>query len=68
KHCSIGGNIATNAGGLRAAKYGVVRDHVYALEGFLPTGEKVRWGAPLRKSSAASTCATCGLAPKARSA
>jgi glycolate oxidase len=49
KHCSIGGNIATNAGGLRAAKYGVVRDHVYALEGFLPTGEKVRWGAPLRK-------------------
>jgi glycolate oxidase len=49
KHCSIGGNIATNAGGLRAAKYGVVRDHVYALEGFLPTGEKVRWAAPLRK-------------------
>ena len=31
KHCSIGGNIATNAGGLREAKYGVVRDHVYAL-------------------------------------
>ena len=49
KYCSIGGNIATNAGGLRAAKYGVVRDHVYALEGFLPTGEKVRWAAPLRK-------------------
>ena len=49
KYCSIGGNIATNAGGLRAAKYGVVRDHVYALEGFLPTGEKVTWGAPLRK-------------------
>jgi glycolate oxidase len=49
KHCSIGGNIATNAGGLRAAKYGVVRDYVYALEGFLPTGEKVRWAAPLRK-------------------
>lgn len=49
KYCSIGGNIATNAGGLRAAKYGVVRDYVYALEGFLPTGEKVRWAAPLRK-------------------
>ena len=49
KQCGIGGNIATTAGGLRAAKYGVVRDHVYALEGFLPTGEKVRWGAPLRK-------------------
>ncbi len=48
-HCSIGGNIATNAGGLRAAKYGVVRDHVLALEGLLPTGERVRWSAPLRK-------------------
>ena len=48
-HCSIGGNIATNAGGLRAAKYGVVRDHVVALEGVLPTGEFVRWSAPLRK-------------------
>lgn len=49
KFCTIGGNIATNAGGLRAAKYGVTRDHVIALEGFLPTGEKVRWGAPVKK-------------------
>ncbi len=49
KHSTIGGNIATNAGGLRAAKYGVTRDYVYALEGFLPTGEKVRWGADVRK-------------------
>ena len=49
KHCSIGGNIATNAGGLRAAKYGVTRDYVLALEGFLPTGERVRWGADVRK-------------------
>lgn len=49
KHCTIGGNIATNAGGLRAAKYGVTRDYVVALEGFLPTGEKVRWGGNVRK-------------------
>ncbi|MDR3229561.1 MAG: FAD-binding protein [Puniceicoccales bacterium] len=49
KYCTIGGNIATNAGGLRAAKYGVCRDYVLGLEGFLPTGEFVRWGAPLRK-------------------
>lgn len=49
KHCSIGGNIATNAGGLHAAKYGVTRDYVLALEGFLPTGEKVRWGGAVKK-------------------
>jgi glycolate oxidase len=49
RFCSIGGNIATNAGGLRAAKYGVVRDFVLALEGLLPTGELVTWARPLRK-------------------
>ncbi|MGA2052958.1 MAG: FAD-linked oxidase C-terminal domain-containing protein [Opitutales bacterium] len=48
-YCTIGGNLALNAGGLRGAKYGVTRDYVMALEGFLPTGEFVRWGAPLRK-------------------
>lgn len=48
-HCTIGGNIATNAGGLHAAKYGVTRDYVLALEGFLPTGEKVRWGGAVKK-------------------
>ena len=49
KFSTIGGNLATNAGGCRGAKYGVTRDYVLALEGFLPTGEFVRWGAPLRK-------------------
>lgn len=49
KHCTIGGNIATNAGGLRGAKYGVTRDYVFAVEAFLPTGERTRWGAPLKK-------------------
>jgi glycolate oxidase len=49
KYCTIGGTIACNAGGLRGAKYGVTRDYVYALEGFLPTGEFVRWGLDVRK-------------------
>lgn len=49
KYCTVGGTIACNAGGMRGAKYGVTRDYVAALEGFLPTGEWVRWGADLRK-------------------
>lgn len=48
-YATVGGTIATNAGGLRGAKYGVTRDYVLALEGFLPTGGFVRWGANLRK-------------------
>ncbi len=49
QYSTIGGNISTNAGGLRGAKYGVTRDYVLGLEGFLPTGEKVTFGAPLKK-------------------
>jgi len=49
KYATIGGTIACNAGGLRGAKYGVTRDYVYALEGFLPTGEFVRWGLDVKK-------------------
>ncbi|MFP6900813.1 MAG: FAD-binding oxidoreductase, partial [Opitutales bacterium] len=49
KFCTIGGNVACNAGGLRCVKYGVTRDYVRALNGFLPTGEKVRWGRATRK-------------------
>lgn len=51
-YCTIGGNIACNAGGMHGGKYGVTRDYVLALEGFLPTGEFVRWGTPTRKFSA----------------
>ena len=47
--CTIGGNVACNAGGLRCVKYGVTRDYVRALAGYLPTGEKVRWGRATRK-------------------
>jgi glycolate oxidase len=49
KFCTIGGTIACNAGGMTGAKYGVTRDYVYALEGFLPTGEFVRWASDVRK-------------------
>ena len=41
---SIGGNINTNAGGMRAAKYGVTRDYIQALEVVLPSGEIVNMG------------------------
>jgi glycolate oxidase len=41
---TIGGNIATNAGGLRGAKYGVTRDAVLALDVVLADGELVRLG------------------------
>jgi len=49
QYATVGGSISTNAGGLHGAKYGVTRDYVVALEGFLPNGEFVRWGRPLRK-------------------
>lgn len=50
-YATVAGTIATNAGGMRGAKYGVTRDYVVALEGFLPTGEFVRWGGNLKKFS-----------------
>ena len=52
KYCTIGGNIACNAGGMHGGKYGVTRDFVLALDGFLPTGEFVTWGTPTKKFSA----------------
>jgi glycolate oxidase len=51
-YCTIGGNIACNAGGMHGARYGVTRDFVLALKGFLPTGELVEWGTATRKFSA----------------
>lgn len=49
--CTIGGNVATNAGGLCAVKYGVTREHVLGLEAVLPTGETVVTGGALAKNS-----------------
>lgn len=42
--CTIGGNIATNAGGLRCVKYGVTRDSVLGLEAVLADGSLIRTG------------------------
>jgi len=48
--CTIGGNVAENAGGLRGLKYGVTRDYVMALKVVLPTGGEVRTGSRTIKS------------------
>lgn len=42
--CTIGGTIATNAGGLCCVKYGVTADYVLGLEVVLPGGEVIRTG------------------------
>lgn len=52
EYCTIGGNVACNAGGMHGGKWGVTRDFVVALRGFLPTGEYVEWGTATRKFSA----------------
>ena len=49
--CMIGGNIATNAGGNRAVRYGTTRDQIYAIEVVTPTGDIVNLGARLKKKS-----------------
>ena len=51
KSATIGGNISTNAGGMRAVKYGVTRDYVRGLEVVLPTGEIVNFGGKVVKNS-----------------
>ena len=48
---SLGGNVATNAGGMRAVRYGVTRTQVLGLEAVLPSGEVIRTGGKLTKAS-----------------
>lgn len=50
ENCSLGGNIATNAGGPRCLKYGVTRDYVLGLEVVLADGEVVRLGGRCHKN------------------
>jgi len=50
KDCSLGGNIATNAGGPRCLKYGVTRDYVLGLEVVLADGTIVRLGGRTHKN------------------
>jgi glycolate oxidase len=48
---SLGGNVATNAGGMRAVKYGVTRHQVLGLEAVLGTGEIIRTGGKYVKAT-----------------
>ncbi|MFC2048150.1 FAD-binding oxidoreductase [Chloroflexota bacterium] len=48
---TLGGNVATNAGGMRAVKYGVTRHFILGLEAVLPTGEMVETGGKFVKCS-----------------
>jgi glycolate oxidase len=49
KFSTLGGNVAENAGGPRALKYGVTRDHVLGLEVVLPNGDIIRTGGETMK-------------------
>lgn len=51
KFATLGGNVSTNAGGMRAVKYGTTRDYVQAMTVVLPSGEIIHVGAPVSKSS-----------------
>jgi glycolate oxidase len=48
---TIGGNIATNAGGMRAVRFGVTHENVLGVQAALPTGELVRSGGAIVKNS-----------------
>ena len=51
KFATLGGNVSTNAGGMRAVKYGCTRDYVRAMTVVLPTGEIIKLGATVSKTS-----------------
>ncbi|HVI25871.1 MAG TPA: FAD-linked oxidase C-terminal domain-containing protein [Xanthomonadaceae bacterium] len=50
-NCTVGGNLATNAGGPRAVKYGATRDNVLGLVAVTGTGDLVRCGGAYTKNS-----------------
>jgi len=50
KDCSVGGNVATNAGGPRCLKYGVTRNYVIGLEVVLANGDILRTGGRVHKN------------------
>ncbi len=51
KTATVGGNVSTNAGGMRAIKYGVTRDYVLAMTVVLPSGEVIELGRSVCKTS-----------------
>jgi len=50
KVATLGGNVATNAGGVKGAKYGTTRDYVLGLQVVLPDGQIMRTGSKAMKS------------------
>ncbi len=52
KFSTVGGNAATCAGGMRAVKYGVTRDHILGIEAVLPGGETILTGGRTHKNVA----------------
>nr|MBP6498268.1 FAD-binding protein [Campylobacteraceae bacterium] len=44
EYSTLGGNVSENAGGMRAAKYGITKDFVMALRAVIPNGEIIRAG------------------------
>ena len=50
EHCTIGGNVATNAGGPRCLKYGVTRNYITGLEVVLANGDLLRTGGRIHKN------------------
>ena len=51
KSATIGGNVMTNAGGMRAVRYGVTRDYVLGMQVVLPDGEITELGGKIVKNS-----------------
>lgn len=51
KTATVGGNVSTNAGGMRAVKYGVTRDYVLAMTVVLPNGDIMKLGKTVCKTS-----------------
>ena len=53
-YSTLGGNVAENSGGMRAAKYGITKDYVMALRAVLPNGDIIRAGKRTIKDVASS--------------
>jgi glycolate oxidase len=54
--CTIGGNVAFNAGGAHCLKYGMTSNHVLGLKAVLATGEVVEWGGASRETTGPDWC------------